>query len=42
MEDGVTLDVPSFSFLLLSLLLFLFGSRLSTNRVGMGFDHLRR
>jgi hypothetical protein len=42
MEDGVTLDVPSFSFLIFSLLLYFFGSRPSTNGVGMGFYHLLR
>jgi len=42
LEDGVTLDVPSFSSLLFSLLLYFFGSRPSTNGVGTGFYHLRR
>jgi len=43
MNDGVTLDVPSFSSLFLtSLLVYFFGSRPSTNGVGTGFYHLRR
>jgi len=38
MEDSVTLDVPSFSFLQFCLLLYFFGSRPSTNGVGSGFS----
>jgi len=39
-EDGVTLDVPSVSSVLITSNFF--GSRPSTNGVGMGFYHLRR
>jgi len=42
MEDGVTLDVPSFSSPLFSLVLNFFGSRPSKNGGGTGYYHLQR
>jgi len=42
MEDGVTLNVPSFTSLLFSLFSYFFVSRPSTYGVGTGFYHLRR
>jgi len=42
MEDGVTLDVPSFAFLFCSVHLYFFRSRPSTNDISMGYYHHRR
>jgi len=42
MEDGVILDVSSFSFHVFSLLLYFFGSRRTINGVGTSVYHLPR